>query len=90
MLDSEATFDSPRAGARFLLADLDLAMTFLDLANTSQIKENVRRNRQNAHTAYDAVCHLLPRLVLTAVEWRCIQRKLLEATTRLEAAGGQL
>jgi len=80
---SELIFDSHRAGAGFLLNDLDVARTFLDVADTSKIKETVRRNRQNARTAYDAVCHLLPRLVLTAVEWRSIQGKLFEVTIRL-------
>jgi hypothetical protein len=85
-----AIFDSHRTGAAFLLTDLDLAMTFLDLANTSRIAGIVRRNRRNARTAYDSVLRFLPRLVLTAAERQRIEEKLSELKGRLEAVGEQV
>lgn len=51
--------ESSRAALEFLLTDLDLAMTFLDVVDTSTIPETVQRNRHNARRAYDAVCSSL-------------------------------
>jgi hypothetical protein len=82
----EAIFASNRAGAAFVLTDLNLAMTFLDVAETSKRAETVSRNRQNARIAYDSVRRLLPRLALTAEEWQNIQEKLSNVKFRLEAA----
>jgi len=39
-----------RACAEFIMADLELASTFLDLARTLGVTENGRRNQKNART----------------------------------------
>jgi len=70
-------FDAHRMGVAFLLADLDLAMTFLDVAATSHERESSQRNQKNARTAYDTVLLFLPRLNLTAVETSAIHEKRL-------------
>jgi hypothetical protein len=49
-------FDAHRMGASFLLADLDMAMTFLDMAETSHNRESSQRNQKNARTAHDTFC----------------------------------
>jgi hypothetical protein len=51
-----------RAGVEFILADLDLANTFLDVAAASTDSYVVRRNHDKARTAYTAVVNLLERL----------------------------
>ena len=86
----ENIFALHRAGVAFLLIDLDLAMTFLDIADTSRSAETVCRNRQHARTAYESVSVLLPHLTLTADEWQRIQEKLSAVDIRLEAAKGEL
>jgi hypothetical protein len=48
-------------GAEFIISDLKLAFTFLDIARTSLVMETVRRNQENARTAYNAVLRFLPR-----------------------------
>jgi hypothetical protein len=49
-------------GVEFLLVDLDVGMTFLDVAEASRIEETKHRNRNNARKAYDTVLHLLEQL----------------------------
>ncbi len=77
-------FDAHRMGAAFLLADLDLAMTFLDVAATSDKRKSSQRNQKNARTAYDTVLRFLPRLSLTAVETSAIHEKVSALRIRLE------
>jgi len=87
--------DTPRAGwrracAEFIMADLELAFTFLDIGRTSGFAETGRRNRQNARTAYDAVLRFLPRSLpaLSSAERRAIESRLRELKKRLEELGG--
>jgi hypothetical protein len=47
---SDTNYDS----VELLLTDLDVAMTFLDVAETSKIPETVTRNHTNARVAYDS------------------------------------
>jgi len=88
--------DAPQAGnwrracAEFIMADLELAFTFLDIARTSGVTETGRRNRQNARSAYDAVLRFLPRSLpaLSAAERQAIENKLSELKKRLGHLGG--
>ena len=73
----------------FLLTDLDLAMTFMDVADSSHIEETTRRNHTNARTAYDTVLHLLQALMLNVDRRQAIDAKLAILKTRLKAAGQQ-
>jgi hypothetical protein len=65
-----------RAGVKFILTDLDLAITFLDVAATSTNSDVALRNHDNARTAYTAVVNLLERLYLDGTQ-------RLEAETKL-------
>jgi hypothetical protein len=80
-------FDSDRAALEFLCTETDLAMTFLDIADTSVISETSRRNRKNARKAYDTVIHFLPRFMLTAADSRAFQDRLSTLRIRLESVG---
>ena len=73
----------------FLFADLDLAMTFMDVAAASHIEETIRRNHNNARKAYDAVVHLLEKLTPAVWQWQEINAKLAVLKTRLQAVGQQ-
>jgi len=81
--------DWRRVGAEFIIADLELAFTFLTIARTSWVTETVRRNQKNARTAYNAVLRFLPRCLpaLSAAERQAIQNNLRELKNRLEQLG---
>jgi hypothetical protein len=77
-------FEAHRTAAAFLVTDLDLAMTFLDVANTSHNPGCSQRNQNNARTAYDTVLQFLARLSLTEVEQSTIREKLSVLRIRLQ------
>ena len=81
--------DLNQSGVSFLLTDLDLAMTFMDVADASRIEETTRRNHTNARTAYDTVVHLLEKLSPNADQRQAIDAQLTILKTRLEAIGQQ-
>ena len=66
-----------------------LALTFLDIANTSRNAVTARRNRENARTAYDAIIQFLPKVILTIVERQEIEKTLQSLKARMKAAGEQ-
>ena len=72
---------------KFLLADLDTALTFIDIANTTGNEEMRQRNAQNARCAYDTVVQLMQRIPLDDVQKKQIRKKLTLLRTRLEAVG---
>ena len=78
-----------RSGAEFMMADLDLAFTFLDIASTSQVADTACRNQENARTAYDMVLRFLPRSIaaLSAAERQEVQDKLADLKSRLQELG---
>jgi len=80
-----------RTGAEFIIADLDLAFTFLDIASTSRVADTACRNQENARTAYDMVIRFLPRSIaaLSVAERQTVQDKLTDLKSRLEELGEQ-
>ena len=78
-----------QSGVSFLLTDLDLAMTFMDVADTSHSEETTRRNHTNARTAYDTVLRLLEKLTPNTDERQVIDAKLAILKMRLQAVGQQ-
>jgi hypothetical protein len=85
----ETFSDLNRSGVSFLLTDLDLAITFMDVADASRIEDTTRRNYTNARTAYDTVLRLLEKLTPSADERQAIDAKLASLKTRLQAVGQQ-
>ncbi|HUB34784.1 MAG TPA: hypothetical protein VMA31_17235 [Bryobacteraceae bacterium] len=79
--------DSNRIGAEFLITDLDIALTFLDVAQISANEETIRRNRAHARRAYDTVLHLLTKLEIDARQRQTIGERLSKLKARLEAVG---
>jgi hypothetical protein len=73
----------------FLLVDLDVAMTFMDVADVSRIEETTHRNHNNARKAYDAVLHLMENLKPNLAERQAIGAKVAILKARLEAVGQQ-
>jgi hypothetical protein len=73
----------------FLLVDLDLAMTFMDIAKASRIEETTRRNHDNARKAYNTALRLLEKLKLDAGQRKAIDVKMALLKTRLQTVGHQ-
>jgi len=88
--DAPQAGDWRRAGAKFIIADLGLAFTFLEIARDSSVTETVRRNQKNARAAYKAVLRLLPRCLpaLSVAELQAVEDNLRKLKNRLEELGG--
>jgi hypothetical protein len=78
-----------RSGAELIMADVELAFTFLEVARASKERGIAERNRNNARKAYDSVQRLLPQCiaVLSVPEQMALHRKLEELKTRLKHVG---
>ena len=74
----------------FLLSDLDLALTFMDVADTTGIEETAHRNHENARKAYDTVLDILSRLTLKIAQRDAVESRLAVLKSRLESAGYEL
>jgi hypothetical protein len=83
--DSEAN----TSGVKFVLIDLDLALTFMDVADVSDVEETIRRNHKNARIAYDSVLRLLRNLTPASLQQQTIDSKLAILKTKLLAVGQQ-
>lgn len=67
-----------------LLTDLDLAMTFLDVAATIGVPEHAERNYRNAEKAYRIVVVRLQDLQLTEAQQEVFDNKLAALRLRLQ------
>jgi hypothetical protein len=76
------TFDG--TGARFIIAELDLAITFCQGALTSRSASRKDRNAENAERALDAVARLRQRIRLTQEEEKEVTEKTSTLTSLLE------
>jgi hypothetical protein len=65
-----------QTGFEFLLLDLDLAMTFLDVAKASKNEETIRRNKNNARRACHSVLNPLEKLTPDAEQRQVINAEL--------------
>jgi hypothetical protein len=74
---------SERLGASFLFTDLDLANTFLDIAESNRGAEVRKRNIANAWRAHDAVAELASHVGLTDSELSAILGRLHALRRRL-------
>jgi hypothetical protein len=72
-------------GAEFLIADLDTALAFMDVADTSGDKETVARNHRNAGKAYNTVLDFLSKLALMPSDREAVESKLAVLKARTEA-----
>ena len=79
--------ESQRIGIQFLIADLSVAHTFLNVAEVTQSEESRKRNRLNARTAYEMVLHFLPRVSPSDEEYPALEDKLRKLKDRLIAVG---
>jgi hypothetical protein len=75
-----------RLMADAMLADADLALTFLDLADSTKIIKDQKRRQREATTAYETITVALPTFVLTTEQRILLNRKLTLLKLRLYAA----
>jgi hypothetical protein len=71
----------------FLLIDLDVALTFMDVAETTEFRGTAQRNHQNARNAYNTVISTLREVTPNAAQQAIFDRKLGELRARLQAVG---
>lgn len=79
--------DLAKSGVEFVIIELDTALTFLDVADTSANEETVKRNHDNARKAYETVQRLLNHLRPDAAENALIRAKIAVLEARLQAGG---
>jgi hypothetical protein len=78
---------SNRGIIEFLFVDLDIALTLLDVAETSEFRSTAERNHRNARKAYDTVLAKVREVTPDAVQQAILDAKLAELRARLEAVG---
>jgi hypothetical protein len=79
--------DSHQAGVDLLITDCRMALTLLDMAETTTLPESRSRQIGEAHHAYDTILHFLHRLSPTAEQAQQLNTQLEKLRTRLRAAG---
>jgi hypothetical protein len=78
------------AGARFILAELDLAITFCQIGLTSRSTAHAIRNALNAERALDAVTRMKKRIRLNEVEEQEVASKTFTLSALLEQLKNRL
>jgi hypothetical protein len=71
----------------FLLTDLDIALIFLDVAETTEFRDTAERNHRNARNAYETVVAKLREITLTAEQQALFEPRLAVLKARLQAIG---
>jgi hypothetical protein len=74
-------------GIDFLLTDLDLGLTFLQVARVTHFAESRSRNFDKAYRVYRTVMHLLPRVHPPPDVRLALEKKLEDLKNHLEEAG---
>jgi hypothetical protein len=86
----QALAEANAGGVSFVLTELDMAMTFVGLAQTSHRPETVQRNHKNALEAYRTVQRFLPKVKPSVAQPREINEKLATLKVWLLKAGYQV
>ena len=72
---------------QFLLTDLDVALTFMNVAESTRDADAQQRNHKNARRAYDAVVRLMQSLSLDDTQNKELAEKLALLKSRLQNVG---
>jgi hypothetical protein len=76
---------SNEVGLEFALTDIDVALTFMDVAEVSANEETISRNHDNARKAYATVVDFLKKLHPDERQSEVIEAKLALLKARLDA-----
>lgn len=79
--------DANAVMVEFLRIDLDLAMTFIEIAASTTGAENIARCRSAARKAYDTVLRMANRVDLSPTEAAEIQKGLAKLKFALQRLG---
>jgi hypothetical protein len=85
---SQTLARSRQAGGEFLIADLELAMAWLDRAALTADATTRARNVENATRVRDTVVRLLTKIELPPLQSQEIRKRLQSLEERLEAVDG--
>lgn len=84
---SETLRDSNDAGLSFLLTDVEMALTLLDLAESTADANGRSRRIREATEAHDTIVHLLPRLKPDAAQSQQLSERMSLLRKRLVEVG---
>jgi hypothetical protein len=79
--------EANQTGLEFLFTDLEVGLTFLQVADTTNSPARRSHDLDQARLAYRTVVQLLPRVVVSPEDQALISPKLEELRSRLERAG---
>jgi hypothetical protein len=82
------TADANAVMLEFLKIDLDMAMTFIEIAVSPTSAERTARCRGEARRAYDTVPRMMNRIDLSQAEAGEIQKRLAKSEVRTATAWG--
>lgn len=77
--------DSNATGIRFVMTELELALSFLDIAEASSKADHGERSAEHARKAYRSAEYFLHRLHLLPGEAASIGRQMSRVRSRLES-----
>jgi hypothetical protein len=78
---------SNKVGTEFVLTELDTALTFLDVAETTRSAETRERNRNHAYEAYEVVLRMQSRVIMDPDQKIEFQQKLATLRRRFKELG---
>lgn len=84
---AQTIIDSHWICVDLLISDVNLGLTFLDLAETTSRAEDRARRIQEAQKAYETTLYFLTRVTPTEEQSEVLNRNLLTLKTRLLASG---
>jgi hypothetical protein len=91
VLDIVSSLEELRhAGAAFLVADLETAITFTNLALSSKDEVVIDRNRRNALKAYHSVSNLAAKSHLDEAETKAVSALLGQLKEKLALLGEEI
>jgi hypothetical protein len=76
-----------KSAFEFLLTDIDTALTFMDIAGTTDKADIRKRNYANAYKAYDAVRRFMQNPAINHGQRETLASKLSLLKSRLQDAG---
>lgn len=84
---AELREQSNRLGVQFVLTELEMALSFLDVADGTSNLERQQRLFENGKKAHHTIQRFIPRLIFSASEASIVNRKLQLIRARLKSHG---
>lgn len=78
---------SDRSGVQFVLTDLEVALSYLNIADQTRDVERQRRLCAGARKAHQTILHFISRFTFSASEAAIVDRKLRQIRDRIQNRG---